>query len=293
MVTPLGKREGIQESVADGRESLVSGAGGCTDSAHLTPGGGSCSGWPGDAAMGAMVSETVVVVYRGVIPAPRADRIRIQLGAGYRLARRCQLLIEWHRAVTGACSECSVLEQVTTKKRSSLRCVKRVMEMMCVALRYAAQTPQPALSPRVKRRLRSREGRKKKKIKSDRKRKMPPPVPCESSFGNPLIDWGPLGWVSDPATVTPTSGVDGLASATRIKMKAPVAGSVGSPKAHDHHEHRRGSYIVAAPGVRSKWNRRLRRNLNSQAPNPKQSRMTNQSLRGSGSGLCFGIPADG
>lgn len=57
-----------------------------------------------------------------------------------------------------------------------------------------------------------------------KEKKTPPPVPCESSFGNPLCEWVPLGWVSDPATVPPLIGEDGLASATRIKMKAPKAG---------------------------------------------------------------------
>ena len=54
-------------------------------------------------------------------------------------------------------------------------------------------------------------------------KKTPPPVPCESSFGNPLKNWVPLGWVTDPATVAPTSGADGLVCATRIKIKAPKA----------------------------------------------------------------------
>lgn len=53
--------------------------------------------------------------------------------------------------------------------------------------------------------------------------KTPPPVPCGSSFGNPLKNWVPLGWVTDPATVAPTSDADGLACATRIKIKAPKA----------------------------------------------------------------------
>jgi hypothetical protein len=66
-----------------------------------------------------------------------------------------------------------------------------------------------------------REQMEKKKF---REKKMPPPVPCESSFGNPLFEWVPLGWVSDPATVPPLIGGDGLASATRIKSKAPKAG---------------------------------------------------------------------
>ena len=65
-----------------------------------------------------------------------------------------------------------------------------------------------------------REGTAKKKSE----KKKPPPVPCGSSFGNPLINWVPLGWVSDPATVPPLIGEDGLASATRIKVKAPKAG---------------------------------------------------------------------
>src|SRR5215470_2577299 len=72
-----------------------------------------------------------------------------------------------------------------------------------------------------------------KKSNAAKKKKMPPPVPCESPFGNPLFDWVPHRRVSDPTTVSTTSAEDGLASADDIKIKAPKAGSVGSPKSYD------------------------------------------------------------
>jgi hypothetical protein len=62
-----------------------------------------------------------------------------------------------------------------------------------------------------------------------RKKKMPPPVPCGSSFGNPLIEKGASRVSFGSHYSLDASAEDGLASVIRIKIKAPKQVSVGSP----------------------------------------------------------------
>src|SRR5262245_65017949 len=59
--------------------------------------------------------------------------------------------------------------------------------LLGAAVACAAQLPQPALSPRFSDDVFGGEGSAKKKLIEPEK-KIPPPVPCGSSFGNPLIE---------------------------------------------------------------------------------------------------------
>ncbi len=78
--------------------------------------------------------------------------------------------------------------------------------------------------------------------------KSPPPVPCGSSFGNPLCEEGCLTPVFRiPLQSRHAGAEDGLASDRSIEIKAPKAGYCRFAKSlRPNHEHCRGITIIAA-----------------------------------------------
>ena len=142
---------------------------------------------------GLKTTATVGAAFRGFIPVPRANRIRPdRIWGGYRLALRSQRVIEWQCTVTRVCAQCPVIACVMSGSLWSWPLPRGPFARQSRPVSGRRSSSQPVTSSRVNRGVWEKwNGRAEKSAQLEKSEK-PPPVPCGSSFGNPLIDWVPL-----------------------------------------------------------------------------------------------------
>ena len=114
----------------------------------------------------------------------------------------------------------------------------------------------------------TKKARPEQKLRAGRVGKSASTCAVQVVFQEPAMEvWGPHPRLSDPATVPPRTTRTGLRAPGVLNERPPMQVLVGSPKAHDPLEHRRGTNIIpASPASRN------RRNANSETGSNPQNR---------------------